>query len=529
MKSLILLIATVLVLSFHLANNADAKCMLDKDWPGKPCIDTYPPLPLSKSEWKSLWDAYFDFKGMQWMEQKKSELDEQVKADTLKNWIESGSTEQNFTNYNVWFYYYVNNKAPAPEGYELEEPQGGSSEVSVYPKLGEEFKLEHDEVAFFKSENIQIKFSNVTEDSRCPTGVQCIWQGRVSVNITIVKNDQNKGDFSLTLGDNEKLAIRAFDGFYIKLLEVNPYPAFPSHNIDLDQYVATLFVEVEDQKPIALPPLKQIRLGISVQDVKCRGDLQLVIRERDGLSACVKQTSLNRLYDLHWAKPIDSTGNPGIPKETIGTFVTLKEGDREGPLLVNEIFKDSVSGENFLEYPVARDTGFPITLHLGDIASNGCTIELALVKIEGKSATFLKKENNDRICPICLSEDTVIDTPNGLTNVKDLREGMIIFTQDISGNKIIGTILKTGNTTVSSHKMIHIILSDNRDLYVSPNHPTADGKLVGELSVGDILDGSKIKSTELVPYHGTHTYDILSSGPTGFYWANGILIKSTLT
>jgi hypothetical protein len=76
--------------------------------------------------------------------------------------------------------------------------------------------------------------------------------------------------------------------------------------------------------------------------------------------------------------------------------------------------------------------------------------------------------------------------------------------------------------------MVHIVLEDARELFVSPGHQTADGRLVHELAVGDSLDDSKIQSVEFVPYDGTHTYDILPSGPTGFYWANGILIKSTL-
>lgn len=401
---LILLIAATVFLFFLLGNQADAKCILDKDWPDKPCIDTAPPLPLSKSEWKDLWDGYYDYKGKEWMEQKKSELDEQIKSGTLKEWIESGSATQNFSNYNVWFYYYVNGKAPAPSGYELED---------------------HDQVI--------------------------------------------------------------------------------------------------------LPPLKQIKLGISIQDIKCKESHSLVIKQRDGSPACVKPTSVQRLYDLGWARSIDSIDTPEIPPGETGTFVTLFEGSREGPLQIENISQDMVSGLNFPEYPVARDIGYPISLRLGDTASNGCTIELTLVRISGNTATFLKKEHNDRICPICLSEDTVIDTPNGIINVKDLKEGMSIFTQDSSGNKMIGTVLKTGKTTVSStHKMAHIILDDNRELYVSPNHPTADERLVGELLVGDVLDNSKIKIIELVTYDGTHTYDILPSGPTGFYFANGILIGSTL-
>ncbi|HSB84308.1 MAG TPA: Hint domain-containing protein, partial [Nitrosarchaeum sp.] len=166
---------------------------------------------------------------------------------------------------------------------------------------------------------------------------------------------------------------------------------------------------------------------------------------------------------------------------------------------------------------------------VGEKASNGCTVEVTLLKINDNTATFLKKEYHDKPCPICLSEDTVIDTPNGQVNIKELHEGMDIFTQDTSGNKYVGTILKTGKTQVSpNHKMIHIVLADNRELYGSPKHPTTDGKVLEELSVGDILDGAKIKILEVVPYDGQYTFDILPSGSTGYYWANGILIKSTL-
>jgi serpin B len=120
MKIVFAIIAMVAMFLSLAGNNADAMCVIDNDWPDKPCYDTSPPLPLSKSEWKKVWDPYYDYKGKEWMEQKKSELDEQIQSGTLKEWIESGYTEQDFANYNVWFYYYVNNKVPAPEGYELD-------------------------------------------------------------------------------------------------------------------------------------------------------------------------------------------------------------------------------------------------------------------------------------------------------------------------------------------------------------------------------------------------------------------------
>lgn len=212
-----------------------------------------------------------------------------------------------------------------------------------------------------------------------------------------------------------------------------------------------------------------------------------------------------------------------------GILVTLSEGQREGPLLVQKIFPDSIQGLDFREYPLATNVGSPITLHVGDSASNGCTVELTLVKISGSTATFLKKENQNRPCPICLSENTVIDTPQGNFKVGGLTIGMQVWTLDNLGHKQAGTILKIGKTLVPpTHKMVHLILDDGRELFASAGHLTADGRLLGDLKEGDILDNSKIKTSELVAYNGNYTYDILPSGPTGLYWANGILLKSTI-
>jgi hypothetical protein len=51
--------------------------------------------------------------------------------------------------------------------------------------LGEEFSLRIGESAGINGEALRIKFVEVTEDSRCPTGVVCVWEGRVSCHIEI--------------------------------------------------------------------------------------------------------------------------------------------------------------------------------------------------------------------------------------------------------------------------------------------------------------------------------------------------------
>src|SRR3989338_7677013 len=133
------------------------------------------------------------------------------------------------------------------------------------------------------------------------------------------------------------------------------------------------------------------------------------------------------------------------------------------------------------------------------------------------------------ICPICLAGSTLIDTPSGLIPVKDLQVGMSVWTTSKTGHRVYGTITKTSKVPVpSTHQMVHLILNDGRDLFVSPGHPTIDGRTVGDLVSGEIYDGATIISTMHVPYGEGATYDLLPSGDTGFYWANGILIGSTL-
>jgi len=60
----------------------------------------------------------------------------------------------------------------------------------------------------------------------------------------------------------------------------------------------------------------------------------------------------------------------------------------EGPLLVQRIYPDRVEGLNYPEYPIAMDEGLPITLRVGEKASNGCTVFLTLAKIDDGRATL---------------------------------------------------------------------------------------------------------------------------------------------
>jgi hypothetical protein len=71
-------------------------------------------------------------------------------------------------------------------------------------------------------------------------------------------------------------------------------------------------------------------------------------------------------------------------------------------------------------------------------------------------------------------------------------------------------------------------LAEGRAHVASPGHPTADGRLLGSIASGDVIDGSRVVAADRVPYGYGATFDLLPAGPTATYWADGVLLRSTL-
>jgi hypothetical protein len=142
---------------------------------------------------------------------------------------------------------------------------------------------------------------------------------------------------------------------------------------------------------------------------------------------------------------------------------------------------------------------------------------------------ILKRESTWLACPVCLARNIQIDTPNGAVAVQDLHEGMVVWTLNAKGNRVTAVIVWTTRASVPANtQLIHVVLDDGRELVASPRHPLADNRAIGTLFVGDKVDGASVTLLENIPYDDATTYDILPSGDTGLYWANGILVGSTL-
>jgi hypothetical protein len=162
-------------------------------------------------------------------------------------------------------------------------------------------------------------------------------------------------------------------------------------------------------------------------------------------------------------------------------------------------------------------------------AQTGVELVDGSVRVDGVITVTSRKPSGRAPCPICLAAATLIATPGGDVRVTDVRPGMVVWTATTDGNRFPARVVMVGSTVVpSTHLMVHLRLADGRDLLVSPGHRTADARPLGSLAMGDALDGSTITLWELVPYDGTRTYDLLPAGATGTYWANGILLSSTL-
>lgn len=148
---------------------------------------------------------------------------------------------------------------------------------------------------------------------------------------------------------------------------------------------------------------------------------------------------------------------------------------------------------------------------------------------DGKVVVLTRAAAGPPNCPICLALGTRIATPSGEVAVEDLRAGDVVWTTDVAGARIAAPLALIGSTPVPvTHQVVHLALADGRSVFVSPGHPTADGRRVGDLAAGEALDGAPIASVARVSYAGGVTYDILPAGATGAYWANGVLLGSTL-
>jgi len=151
------------------------------------------------------------------------------------------------------------------------------------------------------------------------------------------------------------------------------------------------------------------------------------------------------------------------------------------------------------------------------------------VSAQGRVTVLSRTPSGPPPCPICLAVGTRIATPLGEIAIERLRVGDVVWTSDARGERIRAPLVAVGSTPVPvTHLVVRVALDDGRVVFASPGHPTAEGRRIGDLVAGDALDSARVATAGRVRYLGGATYDILPASATGVYWANGVLLGSTL-
>lgn len=164
-----------------------------------------------------------------------------------------------------------------------------SDEIIAF--LGSSFNLKFGQTAQINSEELRITFLNFT-DSRCPANVMCVWAGEATVDLLIQKSSQTQ-EIQISTEEPE---LKVFD-YTIHLVNLDPLPLY-GHPTNSSEYTATLGVTQGDQilqknKVILIPPIPQ--------EKHCKPSLVLILKY-NGMEACVKPTSVDKLIERGWGE-----------------------------------------------------------------------------------------------------------------------------------------------------------------------------------------------------------------------------------
>jgi hypothetical protein len=120
-------------------------------------------------------------------------------------------------------------------------------------------------------------------------------------------------------------------------------------------------------------------------------------------------------------------------------------------------------------------------------------------------------------------------TPAGEVEIAKLRAGDPIVTISADGRRTRATVLRVARqSVVTAHEMVVLQLDGGRTVRGSALHPLADGRALGEIRLGDRVDGSVVTAVSREPFAGGATWDLLPGGETGIYFIDGVPLGSTL-
>lgn len=110
---------------------------------------------------------------------------------------------------------------PEPAPSSVASPTATASPSS---DLAQPLNLKYQAPVRLNQAELELNFTELVQDSRCPSDVTCVWAGEVTVKVQLKQGGQLVGVADLTLtGDPAKASAKLGD-YQLTLLAVTPYP-----------------------------------------------------------------------------------------------------------------------------------------------------------------------------------------------------------------------------------------------------------------------------------------------------------------
>ena len=111
--------------------------------------------------------------------------------------------------------------------------------------LGQEFVLGGGQQVAIRGTDLRLRFTDVLEDSRCPTDVECFWTGqaRIAVDAGLGQDTPTSLEFNTNPAPGQGKLTNDLGGYTIELKSLDPYPKTPDDSPALTDYSATLLVQ----------------------------------------------------------------------------------------------------------------------------------------------------------------------------------------------------------------------------------------------------------------------------------------------
>jgi hypothetical protein len=108
----------------------------------------------------------------------------------------------------------------------------------VWPELP--FYLQVGQSATLAEDDMTVTWTQLVDDSRCPTRVTCVWNGEAVLAFTVTASDGDTTQFNLSTNPGAGKTSYRLGAYSLELIDVTPHPEHPNVPLYADEYAARL-------------------------------------------------------------------------------------------------------------------------------------------------------------------------------------------------------------------------------------------------------------------------------------------------